>query len=702
MGLLVYDGDPSDEETLNDFSTRWGSVWHHSHSDTVTRHQTHFPVYLHQCRCDSVRNLRDEYITVSRYSSRLVYVDLLVNLAESRQSLDALLLRLLDYCASPTPGSEKHVAIHDAERYAAAIRGLVAPPDRASAAANSSNCANTFLIRTQPDTASAFDFLLAILGPPSHLAPAAPPRQTQRERALSLEWPEGLIAPRRMFFRRAWAKSLGRRRSPLASTWELSRRRGGALRAGAMLPALLPFVRISVTFCVIDHTDARDATFLRAEALEPARVFPTGTAAAGGHAVWIGRAATSAHPTRLAVPECGLSRGQAPLQHFISVLIIFRVVLSSSSAHFRNQLAIYDVSNHLMLQLMSCRLSVWRPDTLRVSYCVGHPRYGAVSGLLTRPVSVDLTLSRPRVGAPDTAPDTSSGRSRVSHKDFAPDTGNVGTADPASDMIRVRLKYMLSLRATTKKKPAVSTKKKGKMAIMDLNNADSAGEDDEDEGIADGEKKAMAELDAEYRKCMRCGSAYVCKIDRSGQHVHLSFNQRCAWAVSLACGTNNVTKTTPPQGDLFVMFHRKAKEGPTPGPAGPPAQYNPYFPYPMPPLFPQYHQHGPPTPQLPSGPAIHPQLSSDPPEENVSYPSIIDFVAMLIQAVPQRAQLRTVGETLDSLHFYQIDEIISLTVDDLGTERFGFVVPGDATYLLERARKEVKWLDKLARRARRS
>ncbi|KAF8181471.1 hypothetical protein K438DRAFT_1767953 [Mycena galopus ATCC 62051] len=31
-------------------------------------------------------------------------------------------------------------------------------------------------------------------------------------------------------------------------------------------------------------------------------------------------------------------------------------------------------------------------------------------------------------------------RSRVSHKDFAPDTGNVGTADPASDMIRVRLK----------------------------------------------------------------------------------------------------------------------------------------------------------------------------------------------------------------------------------------------------------------------
>ncbi|KAJ6448753.1 hypothetical protein C8R45DRAFT_1132733 [Mycena sanguinolenta] len=95
--------------------------------------------------------------------------------------------------------------------------------------------------------------------------------------------------------------------------------------------------------------------------------------------------------------------------------------------------------------------------------------------------------------------------------------------------------YMLSLRAMIKKKPAATTKKK------------------------DGEKKAMAEHDAEYRKCMRCGPTFVCKIDRSGVHIHLSFNQRRAWAVSLACGTNNVTKTTPPQGELFTMFHRKAK-----------------------------------------------------------------------------------------------------------------------------------------------
>ncbi|KAF8149723.1 hypothetical protein K438DRAFT_2085822 [Mycena galopus ATCC 62051] len=55
----------------------------------------------------------------------------------------------------------------------------------------------------------------------------------------------------------------------------------------------------------------------------------------------------------------------------------------------------------------------------------------------------------PHVGAPDTVTPLCRGRSRVSHKDFAPDTGNVGTADPASDMIHVRLKvsatYLLSV-----------------------------------------------------------------------------------------------------------------------------------------------------------------------------------------------------------------------------------------------------------------
>jgi hypothetical protein len=83
-------------------------------------------------------------------------------------------------------------------------------------------------------------------------------------------------------------------------------------------------------------------------------------------------------------------------------------------------------------------------------------------------------------------------------------------------------------------------------------------------------------------------------------------------------------------------------------------------------------------------------LSSDPPDDDVAYPSIIDFIAELIHVVPRWEGLCVVGETLDSLHYFQIDEIVSLTVDDLGTVQFGTVVPGDATYLLEKVRREVK------------
>ncbi|KAJ7894644.1 hypothetical protein B0H14DRAFT_3854239 [Mycena olivaceomarginata] len=64
-----------------------------------------------------------------------------------------------------------------------------------------------------------------------------------------------------------------------------------------------------------------------------------------------------------------------------------------------------------------------------------------------------------------------------------------------------------------KKKPAATTKKNGKTTIMDLNNDDSAGEDDDDEGVADGEKKAMAELDPEYRKLLgKLGHWYWARI----------------------------------------------------------------------------------------------------------------------------------------------------------------------------------------------
>ncbi|KAJ7240071.1 hypothetical protein C8J57DRAFT_1372045, partial [Mycena rebaudengoi] len=264
--------------------------------------------------------------------------------------------------------------------------------------------------------------------------------------------------------------------------------------------------------------------------------------------------------------------------------------------------------------------------------------------------------------------------------------------------------YMFSLWAKNKKKktPAVSKGKKGKMTTMDLDNDDPDGDDDDDdEAVADGERQAMSELDSEYKKCVKCGPAVLCKIDRSGSHVHLTFQQCRAWAVSLACKTIKVTKTTPPQSDMFSMFHGARKEENTAAPGSHSPYYPPpqWYPPPMPPLgygmpgFPGYAA------MLPA--AEHrPMLSSDSPDDPIAYPSVIEFIESLVASAPQRYALRTLGETLDSLHLFDISEIKDLTVDQLGTEKFGKVVLGDAQYLLTKVVKEVKRLDKLAKRSR--
>ncbi|KAJ7133863.1 hypothetical protein C8R43DRAFT_956400 [Mycena crocata] len=242
------------------------------------------------------------------------------------------------------------------------------------------------------------------------------------------------------------------------------------------------------------------------------------------------------------------------------------------------------------------------------------------------------------------------------------------------------------------------SKKNAPMAVMDLDNDDTDGDGDADadDTVEEGEKQAMKELEAEYGKCVKCGPAHVCKIDRGGNHIHLSFSQRRAWAVSLACGTMKVTVKTPPQGALFSMFHGNSNNDGGPSIAAASVQ----------PQYPWYH---PPPPPMPFGgypPVAHPtstrpsMMSSDPVDDDgTSYPSIIDFIEGLIAKSPQRQSLREVGETLDALQFFDINEIVGLTVEDLGTEKYGNVVAGNAQFLLTRVVKEVKRLDKLAKRA---
>ncbi|KAJ6554529.1 hypothetical protein B0H19DRAFT_873069, partial [Mycena capillaripes] len=77
-------------------------------------------------------------------------------------------------------------AIHDAERYAAAIRNLrpaASTEDKASAKANRNNRANALLVRSQPDTASAFEFLLK-LAAKSTRQPFVPRRPSTHPRPL--------------------------------------------------------------------------------------------------------------------------------------------------------------------------------------------------------------------------------------------------------------------------------------------------------------------------------------------------------------------------------------------------------------------------------------------------------------------------------------------------------------------------------------
>ncbi|KAJ7318334.1 hypothetical protein DFH08DRAFT_819941 [Mycena albidolilacea] len=227
--------------------------------------------------------------------------------------------------------------------------------------------------------------------------------------------------------------------------------------------------------------------------------------------------------------------------------------------------------------------------------------------------------------------------------------------------------YMIPLRAKNKKKAPAPTTGKGKrkLTVMELDNNDEEGKNDDDEDVEAGKKKALADLDAVYCTCVRCGPTVLCKIDRRGNHIHLSFPQRHAWA--------------------YVPW-AKAPTFP-PIPIQPHPQY-PYFP-PMPPMgygltgFPGYM----PAPAL----TLSCQVIC-----LMTYPLIIDFIETLITKVPQRQSLQEAGLNLHTLHYYGIDEITTL----FGTDKFGNVLRGDAEYLLGQLRKEVKRLDKVVHRAR--
>jgi hypothetical protein len=87
-----------------------------------------------------------------------------------------------------------------------------------------------------------------------------------------------------------------------------------------------------------------------------------------------------------------------------------------------------------------------------------------------------------------------------------------------------------SLRARNGKSKKSSKGKK--TALLDLDNEDGDDDDEIDEGMAEKEKKALEKLEKALGDCQKCGPTKLCKINKNGQHIHLTFNQHRGWSVA--------------------------------------------------------------------------------------------------------------------------------------------------------------------------
>ncbi|KAJ7229773.1 hypothetical protein GGX14DRAFT_553279 [Mycena pura] len=295
--------------------------------------------------------------------------------------------------------------------------------------------------------------------------------------------------------------------------------------------------------------------------------------------------------------------------------------------------------------------------------------------------------------------------------------------------------YMASLRAARGGGRA-KVKSKEPPPLLDLEHAES-GDDDFDDGlgIMEKEKKCLEQLQKHHATCRLCGDSKACKIDRSGNHHHLTHAQLRGWAralvpaflcsyftseanLSQASGIYDVTLVKPPRDELFSIFHahgNRAAPGAQPAAAAGPSQMAamqqmmgmPPYPYPYMPWasVPQFG-HGIAIPGTPDTPTPVPRSShsssavasalpsafpsSDPPELDAvnPYPLISDFILRLDQHVPRRALPECLGRIEDQ-DFYHIDEIANLQTADALVEQFS-LTKGNAVFLLGKICDEIK------------
>jgi len=301
-----------------------------------------------------------------------------------------------------------------------------------------------------------------------------------------------------------------------------------------------------------------------------------------------------------------------------------------------------------------------------------------------------------------------------------------------------QLQYMRSLRARNKKSGPVSRakgKKKEPVRILDLDHDDD-GNDGEEEGPDDlmmKEMKHLELLEKALAGCVRCGPEKFCKIDKGGNHIHLSFNQRRGWANALvstyltvfnlfltahlqALGTHGVTLKTPPKSMLFACFQKMPADEPvssvnsgqlnTVSPFGPAMQHTmlpssslpaafQLGPYQVPQIalpwiFPQQLSSAS-TNALPDAHATRRTHSNrtDSSNPDLEFPMISDFLASLVGKYPRRAALAYSATRFEALDFYNINEIADFTEDRLTGTEFE-LSPGNAQFLIQEVKAEMK------------
>ncbi|KAF7368539.1 hypothetical protein MVEN_00177200 [Mycena venus] len=279
-----------------------------------------------------------------------------------------------------------------------------------------------------------------------------------------------------------------------------------------------------------------------------------------------------------------------------------------------------------------------------------------------------------------------------------------------TDQYLYSLRVKLGVKATD---PKVNEKQK--MQILALDHAQS-GDDDFNDGlnIMEKEKRYLEQLESQYGKCQLCGPTKICKTTITGAHYHLSNNQLRNWSHSLAVGTHAVTLETPPNDTIFSMFFENSKAAPVDPASTPPISMaqqmtmnpiNPFglMPWAMPTMLPSFH--GNPTTSIMPTPAPLASwaASSDPSSTFPSsdtpnmaagnpYPEISYFLSKLNELQPRRQLLRSIPK-FEELDFYNIDELVELG-PAAALAQITSISLGNATYILEKARAEIKRIDR--------